>query len=259
MEGGKGVDKSRSRDGGKMKDGRGGKGPNPHIFQIPFLEEEDEEVEEEYEKESEEVVNRTTRMAIVTRVESTGDVNNNVDTASTNETATTDDNEENGSGGKALSEDCRLTSAESWSQWKNQFRQDFQKINNSTLPGAFAVPVDEKYFQCCKHNKFPRELAHVLRLPLRFVLCRGKLVGCTLQRSDCEMLVKEINKYWKQAGIQFFLIDEVHVSYALDKDYHGMSLYELREGINSLARGPDGKMTGKDKRRKIFLHHLMKN
>ena len=252
--------KGRNRRKGERK---GGGGRDPHIFQLPFLEEEDEEEREDEDEEEEPNmgINRASSVASVVSVASVaiaGEIGNTVETASTNETTTTDDNDDN-SIGKPVPDPTQPTSAESWAEWKAQFQQDFQSILSSTLPGAFAIPVDEKYFQCCKYNKFPRELAYVLRLPLRFVLCKGKLVGCTLNRGDCEVLVKEINKYWKQAGIQFFLIDEVEVKYFLDRDYYGKSLYELREGINSLARGPDGKMAGKEQRRDIFLQHLMKD
>ena len=249
----------RREKGARKDDNERKRGRSPHIFQLPFLEE--EEKEEEVDGEIDIRVEKAMSVSNVQSAAIALDANMNAETVSTNETVTTDDNEENGPDEKSPSERCQLASAstESWSQWKAQYREDFHRVNNSSVPGAFAISIDEKYFQCCKFNKFPRESAYILRLPLRFVLCRGKLVGCTLTRKDCEAIVVEINRCWRQAGIQFFLIDEVYVNYAPDNDYNGMSLYEIREGINNLARGPDGRMAGKEKRRDIFLRHLMKD
>ena len=98
-------------------------------------------------------------------------------------------------------------------------------------------------------------------LPLRIHLLRSKELGCSsdLNNDAMQCIVLEMNKYWKQAGIQFHLspTDNGVVDHDMDQILSDDVCKEGKHFImNGLTRGPDGRMQNREKR-KDFYHNVL--
>lgn len=145
-----------------------------------------------------------------------------------------------------------------WKQYCSELNRRMQRLSE-LCPGGFALSAEEKAYRACRGCPVPREHLPMVKLPLRFVLVRDQLIGCTISSADTAVLVCELNQYWKQAGITFIPTSEPVEVFFPDGTAHGKAVCDLKDSIWSLCRGEDGKMTGKGLRKEVFLGHLMKD
>ncbi|KAL7469259.1 hypothetical protein ACHAXS_009520 [Conticribra weissflogii] len=180
--------------------------------------------------------------------------------------------------------------------------QQHRQSTSSFLPGLFSLPLEEKYNRQCRACPLTDEIRRhmpMITLPLRIHLIRSKELGCSpdLNVDTVQIIVREINSHWKQAGIRFQLMggesrrapdnhpDNTTRTNAntavsrtnnnntnVDNDKYGEGIIEhdidhiipresrqkARHLIrHGLTRGPDGKMQNKDQRERMFTEVLL--
>lgn len=134
------------------------------------------------------------------------------------------------------------------------------KTARKAIPGEFSCGLDERMWMLAKECPLPElSVMPVLILPLRIHLVRGLELGCSLTLEECfNQLVPSMNQYWKQAGIEWNLIEVVNKEWPDDINGSRVLLNQARCGIHGLCRDPNtGMMAEKGFRRKLFLEHLI--
>jgi hypothetical protein len=132
-----------------------------------------------------------------------------------------------------------------------------------TRPDYFSLSQEERFYQeclACPLKELTRSEMPLLVLPLRIHLLRSKELGCSsdLNKDSIQCIVREMNQYWKQAGIQFHLsaTDGV-LEHDMDQKLSDDVCKEAKHFIfNGLTRGPDGRMQNREKR-KEFYHNIL--
>lgn len=131
---------------------------------------------------------------------------------------------------------------------------------SQTIPGAFSYSVSERMWALSRSCPLPdASTIPIITLPLRLHLVQGPELGCSLTWEQCFLeLVPMMNNYWRQAGIEWDLIEVLSKDWPNDADGGRSLLEQARHDINKLARDPEtGMMAGKDRRRAIFLDKLI--
>lgn len=135
------------------------------------------------------------------------------------------------------------------------------KVKNSVLfsnsqPGAFAKDSSYNFWKISSEITFPYASPPTIKLPLRIHLAGGSILGCSITQNDCfDQIIHVVNKLWSQAGIEWELVEVMPLKWDIDD----VQLERLKSEIWSLHRDPTtGMMTGKEKRRNIFLNNLIK-
>ena len=135
-------------------------------------------------------------------------------------------------------------------------------------PESFSLPPEEKYYkQClaCPLTELSRSQMPLIILPLRIHLIRSKELGCSLDlnQESMKQIVAEMNKYWKQCGIQFQVSsDDNTTDGILNHDLDQLIPESIRKEsrhfiVHGLTRGPDGRMRNRSKRKDLYLNTLL--
>jgi hypothetical protein len=153
--------------------------------------------------------------------------------------------------------------------WMN-YQSSIARHRQSTLciPESFALPPEEKYYQqciACPLNDEIRSQMPLLILPLRIHLLRSKELGCSadLNQDSMQHIVVQMNCFWAQAGIQFAMSDIGNTTNGImEHDMDQLISEKVRQESKDfiffgLARGPDGRMQNRSKRRELYLNTLL--
>jgi hypothetical protein len=137
---------------------------------------------------------------------------------------------------------------------------DSWKAARQSMPGEFSCSVPERMWRLNNTCPLPDlTVVPTLTLPLRIHLAKGPELGCTLTWEECfTELVPLMNSYWKQAGIEWDLVEVLPEEWTDDADGGRASIEQARRDIYSLSRDPaTGMMAGKGFRRSLFLDRLI--
>ena len=141
-----------------------------------------------------------------------------------------------------------------WKEYEKSVRNYYDLI--SSQPGWFSLDQEEQYYrlcQSCSLDPFAGCMPE-LCLDLRIHLIRNKHLGCSvaLNGESLTTIMKEMNRYWKQAGIRWNLMDVVDQNLTSRLVPEDKQL-KIKDFIhNGLSRGADGKMQNKGKRQRVF-------
>mmetsp|Transcript_1352 Transcript_1352/g.2304 ORF Transcript_1352/g.2304 Transcript_1352/m.2304 type:complete len:304 (-) Transcript_1352:191-1102(-) len=148
-----------------------------------------------------------------------------------------------------------------WTKYQSDVLQHRESC--CVRPDYFSLPQEERFYrQClaCPLDDLVRSQMPLLVLPLRIHLLRSKELGCSsdLNKESMQCIVREMNQYWKQAGIHFHLsatdgVVEHNMDQILADDVRKEGKHFI---MNGLTRGPDGRMQNREKR-KEFYHNVL--
>ena len=141
---------------------------------------------------------------------------------------------------------------ECWEEYDQFVEEELSKKSEEV--GGFASSPDETFWNIvCKGPMPVVSKAPLLILPLHIHLARGERIGCDLSEEQCiEKIGKQVNQFWCLARIEFNIVNVTEHEWQLEE------LDTIVDDIWNLKRDPkSGKMSGKGKRKSIFLDKLI--
>eukprot|EP01082_Thalassiosira_pseudonana_P016106 g13848.t1 g13848 contig9:593107-594069(-) len=155
-----------------------------------------------------------------------------------------------------------------WESYQS-FITHHRQLLTATSPDWFSLSPEEQFHRQCIACPLTNEVRcqmPLITLPLRVHLIRSEELGCStdLNCESMKQIVREMNTYWLQAGIQFQLSNVGNESDGiLENNLDNLIPQNVRREtrqfiINGLTRGPDGRMQNREKRQRVYTNTLLR-